>query len=63
MLYKDSKKLRKQIGSIEEGLVLVREAVSKAANVDKVELLGIILEEQLQRIDAIIQGIFIFIII
>lgn len=63
MLYKDSKKLRKQVGSVEEGLVLVREAVSKAANVDKVELLGIILEEQLQRIDAIIQGIFIFIII
>lgn len=56
LLLKDNKKLRKQVQIVEEDLKTVRDTLTKAANVDKVELLGIIMEEQLQRIDSIIRG-------
>jgi hypothetical protein len=56
MTQSEVKSLRAELLRAEENLVRMREMQTKAADLEQVELLGVVVEEQRIRIDAIIQG-------
>lgn len=56
------KNVRKDVLKMEENVYQLREAQKKAANLEKVELMGVVVEEQRMRIDSIIQGNYFFLL-
>jgi hypothetical protein len=56
MTQSEVKSLRAELLRAEENLVRMREMQTKTADLEQVELLGVVIEEQRIRIDAIIQG-------